>query len=144
MTARRQARAKPALVTDSADSGDLPAPFVIGRCVEVWADPVLDHEVPRTVARIGSAKRRFSTAHRAWLEAHGISERDGFHVIPAGAPWSAGDKGAADRLTRNGYRLDDLPALAAEDLFASVLGGGALTRAYRRRTRPPDRGPQDH
>ena len=138
MTARRQARSRTLALTriDTATGATgVPRAFLIGRCVEVWGDPALSSDSPRSIARIGSTKRRFGRARSTWLAARGVSEREGWQVIPAGAPWTLEDTArATDRLSRAGCTLDDLPALiaAANDLFAASLGTGALSRAYRR------------
>lgn len=112
-------------MTDSA--GGVPAPLLIGPCVEVWADPNAKPDPCRaegwpTVDAL-SSRRRHADARRAWLELAGITRTDeAVKVIPTtGSAWSAtymaangrGDLVAA-RLTRAGCTITDLPALRAQ------------------------------
>lgn len=101
----------------------MPACLQLGRCVEIWskADVVLDPRAAATLGPIMSARDRFAAARSRWLAAQGIDPggREGFHLIPAGAPWSiqvslvvSGDQDprevAAVRFAAAGLGLDEV------------------------------------
>lgn len=117
--ARRRAPAAAALATDV---GGVPPELLVGRCIEVWADP-------RAEQPAWSAARRWSDARVAWLQARGLASAQGhidWHALKAQhgpalldhAAWSVqflddeGRPGYVDaRLARAGVTRADLPAL---------------------------------
>ena len=106
----------------------MPAALLVGRCIEVWAEPKADSPAD-------SAFRRFAVARGWWLDAAYVdkpTDRDA--LIPRGTPWSVDylietrGQYVAERLAPADATPDDLPRLAAQggdDLF---LAAAAATR----------------
>ena len=103
MSARRQARAR--TPAPSRTGGEIPRALLIGRCIEVWANPAdrFDH---------WSADMRFGSARTAWLEAVGRGDMDPQTVISDHAPWSITDQ--PERLATTGCSIAELAALRTE------------------------------
>lgn len=106
----------------SAPGSTVPRAFLVGRCIEVWAEP--DNPI--------SAMRRFNRARAGWLDRHGVSDdRAKQELVPHAAPWSvefmlyrghAEQVGRSthdlvtERLARAGCTVEDVPALRREAL----------------------------
>lgn len=129
MTARRHARGH---LLPATDSGGVPAAFLVGRCLEVWADPVAKNPA-------ASAVRRFALARSWWLGCgHVDKPTDRDALIPLCTPWSIGylsdadqasaavQSSVAERLVPAAANPADVPALAAqaEELFLASKSGG--------------------
>lgn len=125
MSARRQARGT-RTETAIATVGGAPRCLRLGPCLEVWAAvgvTSLDG-VPRSgrdVVVIASARWRYSTARRWWVQESGMDERKSWKTLPAGRAWSAQDADATGdgrdvdaRLNSIGCTRRDLPTLAEE------------------------------
>jgi hypothetical protein len=142
MSARREARAKVPVLERPSSQGRVPAALSIGRCVEVWADPQADD--PQA-----SARRRFEMARARWAASVGADDQEILTLVPASAAWSLEyltyrgqaersertvSEVVAERLGRAGCTLADLPWLVeeADELSAASLGGGSMTRGYKR------------
>ncbi len=63
-------------------AGGVPVVLLVGRCIEVWADPGAERPP-------SSAMRRFSVVWSWWLEGAGVDSRERCQIIPTGNPWSA-------------------------------------------------------
>lgn len=133
MSARREARARIPFAARPAEDGGLrvPASFLIGRCVEVWA------EQGKPQPNYFSAMRRYNDARNAWGQARGLDDLDLQSAIPHGAPWSADymtatgkSEQVTERFSRAGCTTADIPWLRAE--ADDLLG---RTPAPRRTTR---------
>ena len=121
MSARRQARGRNtgAVVTGA---GGVPRVFLVGRCIDVWAEAPDDNTPGMGVADMQSATRRFATARSAWLDLVGVTEQpERFKTIPAGGPYSVAylthtgrGQQAAERFEGAGCRIEDIPQLRRE------------------------------
>jgi len=134
MTARRRARGHLPATGGPGGSGGVPAAFLVGRCLEVWAEPKADNPA-------ASAVRRFAVARRWWLvAAHVDKPTDQDALIPLGTPWSVDylieSRGqyVAELLAPAEATPEDLPRLAAQadDLFLVATGGDRPTSRRRR------------
>ena len=94
-----------------------PRVLLLGRCIEVWSDE-------GNAGNAYTGWRNHSQARRAWLESVGVPSSDHCRVVPLqGPPYSVAymasngkTKEAAERLSRVGADLADIPRLRSEAL----------------------------
>lgn len=142
MSARRETRARKAPLQRLSAPSAVPGALLVSRCIEVWAEPGSEDPRISTMRRVRLARQHFGREVEA-------DDRELRELIPHGSPWSVHGLSypgqaeragrplgeiVAERLDRAGCAVQDIPALAedADELYATALGGVALTRAYRR------------
>lgn len=117
MSTRRQARS----TVDALEvTGGVPKCLAVGPCIEVWGSGAESIDLMQIRTR-SYVKSRYRTCRTWWLEQQGISDKEGWQLLPGSRAWSSHHVTGAGRredirrrLASIGCTTKDLPRLAKD------------------------------